>query len=138
MHLVLLKVQAGDMIAAVPGFKLAFPVWLFIHAIFLTRPLAPTPPPRFREYAVVGDYHTIVMDLVPGKELYWFMEDFREQRPSEKLPHDTVRTISFNLLKAVGELHEKGVSHRDIKDANAIVGDDLSVKVRVTLSCSAT
>lgn len=44
------------------------------------------------------------MDFVPGKELYWLAEDFRQQHPSAGLPRNMVKNVSVNLLKTVEKL----------------------------------
>lgn len=65
------------------------------------------------------------MDYVPHKDLSHLMND------RLKLDEDTVKTMARQLLSALKYLHEKGITHRDVKPDNILIQnyDPLYVKL---------
>eukprot|EP00931_Biecheleriopsis_adriatica_P047017 TRINITY_DN27076_c0_g1_i1.p1 TRINITY_DN27076_c0_g1~~TRINITY_DN27076_c0_g1_i1.p1 ORF type:complete len:482 (-),score=86.81 TRINITY_DN27076_c0_g1_i1:105-1487(-) len=64
----------------------------------------------------------VIMEFVDGEDLFDLMQ-------SRRLGDQDLRLIIGQLLHAVGELHESGIIHRDIKLENVVVRKDLSVKL---------
>lgn len=62
------------------------------------------------------------MELVRGKTL-------SELIPQGGLPVDRVLEIGVALADALGAAHEAGITHRDFKPSNIMVGDDGRVKI---------
>ena len=50
-------------------------------------------------------------------DLYYLME-----QAGKPIDEDTVRHMFYNILSAVGHLHNYGIIHRDIKLENLLVG----------------
>jgi len=73
----------------------------------------------------VGEYdgHSfIVMELVPGRPL-------SKSIPAGGLPVDTCLRYGQQIASALMRAHERGVVHRDLKDANVVVTPDGQAKV---------
>jgi Tol biopolymer transport system component len=69
-----------------------------------------------------GDRVFITMELVKGPPL-------ADLIPHHGLPLDKLLTIAVPLANAVSAAHDNGITHRDLKPGNVIVGDDGVVKV---------
>ncbi len=65
----------------------------------------------------------IVMEFLDGISL----KDYVEQ--NGKMPIDTVLVVINDLLTGVGEVHEKGILHRDIAPDNVIITNEGVVKI---------
>ncbi|KAJ5729631.1 uncharacterized protein N7483_004139 [Penicillium malachiteum] len=67
----------------------------------------------------------IIMEYVPGGELSTFL-----QSPG-KIPEEMVQTITRQLLRALHYLHQRRITHRDIKPDNILIAslDPLRVKI---------
>jgi serine/threonine protein kinase/tetratricopeptide (TPR) repeat protein len=63
----------------------------------------------------MGDVHFFTMQLVEGKTL-------DEWIPESGLPLDGFLDIAIPLADALGAAHNKGITHRDLKPGNIIVG----------------
>ena len=68
------------------------------------------------------DIHFITMQLVQGKTL-------TELLPKNGFPLDKFFDIAIPLAEAVAAAHQEGITHRDLKPDNAMVGDDGRVRV---------
>ncbi len=66
--------------------------------------------------------HFITMQLVHGKTL-------TELLPKNGFPLNKFFDIAIPLADAVAAAHQEGITHRDLKPDNAMVGDDGRVKV---------
>ena len=64
----------------------------------------------------------IAMELVEGRSLQMSI-------PSGGLPADTVIRYAIQLADALAHAHEKGIVHRDLKDANVMVTPSGQLKV---------
>jgi non-specific serine/threonine protein kinase len=64
----------------------------------------------------------IAMELVEGKSL-------TELIPSEGLKLEAIFDLAIPMADAVSAAHERGISHRDLKPGNIMVGSDGRVKV---------
>jgi len=64
----------------------------------------------------------IAMELVEGKSL-------TELIPSEGLKLEVIFDLAIPMADAVSAAHERGISHRDLKPGNIMVGGDGRVKV---------
>ncbi|MFN2115938.1 MAG: protein kinase domain-containing protein [Anaerolineae bacterium] len=70
-----------------------------------------------------GDQHYLVMEYVPGSDLKAVIR--------EDAPLSTERAIAIGaaLARAVGEAHDVGMVHRDIKPQNVLISPDGTMKV---------
>jgi len=64
-----------------------------------------------------------VMPFVRGGELY---KIFQEQK---RFPEEVVRFYIAQIIMALGELHSKGIMHRDLKLENIMVDEDGYIKL---------
>ena len=64
----------------------------------------------------------LTMEVVEGDTL-------SERIPPEGLPLDELLKISIPLTDAVGTAHQRGITHRDLKPGNVMIGHDGRVKV---------
>jgi serine/threonine protein kinase len=62
------------------------------------------------------------MELVRGKTLPALI-------PRDGLPLDRVLEVAVPLADALGAAHAAGITHRDVKPSNIMVGDDGRVKI---------
>ncbi|KAF9883871.1 hypothetical protein FE257_002714 [Aspergillus nanangensis] len=67
----------------------------------------------------------IIMEYVPGGELSTYLQT------SGKLPEDMVRPVTRQILHALHYLHQRKITHRDIKPDNILIAslDPLRVKL---------
>ena len=70
----------------------------------------------------MGDVHFFTMQLVEGKTL-------DEWIPESGLPLDEFLSIAIPLADALGAAHDKGITHRDLKPGNIIVGTGRRVRL---------
>jgi len=68
------------------------------------------------------DVHFLTMELVKGKTL-------AELIPKKGFPLDEFFAIAIPMADAVGAAHQEGITHRDLKPDNLMMGDDGHVKV---------
>jgi len=74
------------------------------------------------EYEGYNNY--IILELGKGSILQF------QQKLNKTFSEDTTIYLFYQFMKGVEELHQRGISHRDLKVENAIlVGDNLSVKL---------
>ena len=66
--------------------------------------------------------HFITMQLVRGKTL-------TELLPNNGFPLDKLFEIAIQLAEAVAAAHQVGITHRDLKPDNMMLGEDGSIKV---------
>eukprot|EP00727_Mastigamoeba_balamuthi_P004254 m51a1_g13826 putative myosin light chain (410) ;mRNA; r:448701-450478 len=71
------------------------------------------------------DFAYIVMDYVPGGELYTHIEK------KGKLCEAEAAVIMKQLLSAVAHMHERGIAHRDLKPENVLLTDTNNFRVKV-------
>jgi TolB-like protein/Flp pilus assembly protein TadD len=69
-----------------------------------------------------GSVHFITMELVAGSTL-------RGTIPSAGQPPNRLLDLAIPLADAVGSAHERGITHRDLKPDNVMVGSDGRIKV---------
>lgn len=69
-----------------------------------------------------GDQPFLVMELVEGKDLTWFIE-------GKALPWADACRIARDAAAALAAAHARGVFHRDLKPANLMLADDGRVKL---------
>lgn len=71
------------------------------------------------------DYTYIVMEYAHGINL----EDFLQKKECLK-PSDAAK-LAFNIFKAIEEVHNSDVIHRDLKPGNIILSDDNNFEIRI-------
>ncbi|PJF20021.1 hypothetical protein PSACC_00162 [Paramicrosporidium saccamoebae] len=81
---------------------------------------------RFREATLMKDTICIVMDYVPGQELFQYVA--RKKRLGEQETAKILREV----LVAIKHLHQNNIVHRDLKLENILI-DDRVGRVKVTL-----
>lgn len=69
-----------------------------------------------RNYVAYLVYRYIVEELVTGGDLMSYIE-----RHDSRVVPDEACLIVFQVLKAVGYLHRKGITHRDLKPENVLM-----------------
>lgn len=69
-----------------------------------------------------GGVRFLAMELVDGKTL-------DEALPQGGMPFDRLLQIAIPLTAAVSAAHERGITHRDLKPQNVMIGTDGRVKV---------
>lgn len=74
---------------------------------------------RFREATLIKDKICLVMDYVPGCELFQYVAD------QKKLKEQEASMLLRQLLEAVQYLHQNGIAHRDLKLENILVDTKL-------------
>ncbi len=81
--------------------------------------------PKFRDFKTdsVSNKCYLVMEYVKGVSLDKFIEK------SGALPEEEALGLLKQLVRAVQDLHSKGIAHRDIKPQNIIITEDLSLKL---------
>ena len=62
----------------------------------------------------------IVMDWAPGGDMLALIEN----SPLERFPEERARVVSAEIILALAHLHTLGITFRDLKPANIIVGRD--------------
>jgi len=72
----------------------------------------------------IGQKLFIVMRFVPRNVL-----ELLESSPGNKLPRAQVRSILYQLCKAIEFMHESGVVYRDVKPENMLVDDDGNMRL---------
>lgn len=70
---------------------------------------------RFREATLIQETICLVMDYVPGMELFQYVAD------RKKLTELETKEILYQVLQALHYLHLKGVVHRDLKLENILI-----------------
>lgn len=75
------------------------------------------------EYGEDQDYAFIAMEYVRGDPLHHRLTGGR------RLPLEQIRSVLYQLLKALAFSHRHGVVHRDIKPSNILINEDGQVKV---------
>ncbi|KAJ9134010.1 Serine/threonine-protein kinase RAD53 [Pleurostoma richardsiae] len=68
----------------------------------------------------------IIMEYVPGGDLGRLISE------SGPLPESVVKQMSSQLLDALGYLHEKNITHRDVKPDNILIQSHEPFKVKLT------
>ena len=63
------------------------------------------------------------MPFINGGELY---KIFKEKR---RFPENVVKFYATQIVLAIGELHSKGIMHRDLKLENIMIDDKGYIKV---------
>lgn len=71
----------------------------------------------------VDTVHCILMEYVPGSNLYWEIQDKKQLSPAN------VIRIAWQVCKALEHAHAKEIIHRDIKPQNIIVQKGNLIKV---------
>ena len=69
-----------------------------------------------------GSTHFLTMEIVEGKPLSMLI-------PHGGLPLDRLLKLAIPLTDAVSAAHHRGITHRDLKPQNVMVGDDGRLKV---------
>ncbi len=69
------------------------------------------------DFAVEPNRAYLVMELVDGPTL-------REVIESEQLPADEIRQIGLDVAQTLDYVHSQGVTHRDVKPSNILIGSD--------------
>lgn len=82
---------------------------------------------RFIEHVDWEDKLYIIMEFVPNGDLGTLINQTEDGHMSEP----DVRIMATQLLSALGYLHEKGITHRDVKPDNILISsrDPFSVKL---------
>jgi eukaryotic-like serine/threonine-protein kinase len=70
----------------------------------------------------VGDVLFLTMELVDGKPLSQLI-------PAGGLPLERVLQLAAPLADAISAAHQRGITHRDLKPGNIMIGDDERLKV---------
>ena len=73
--------------------------------------------------ALDSKVNVLFMELVDGKDLLSQMNSFKDK------PLEIKELVATNLLKALMSLHERKISHGDVKPANILIGDDNVIKL---------
>ncbi|KAJ3156611.1 hypothetical protein HDU89_004393 [Geranomyces variabilis] len=95
----------------------------------LRSPLSPTSPTNLRQHAVQQQLsrHRLPLPLVPSRRHSQDLFDCIEQNPC--MPERDIHHIFAQIASAVAHLHANNIVHRDIKDENIVVDQDLDVKL---------
>ncbi|OWB61639.1 hypothetical protein B5S29_g2538 [[Candida] boidinii] len=72
------------------------------------------------------DYYYLVMEFVPGGDLMDFVGAYGS------VGEAAGREIARQILLAIDYVHDKGISHRDLKPDNILISQDDPVTVKVT------
>ncbi|EHK98824.1 putative Serine/threonine-protein kinase RAD53 [Glarea lozoyensis 74030] len=81
---------------------------------------------QYIEHVDWHDYLYIIMEFVPGGDLGSLISQ------SGHLPENTVRDITDQLLGALGYLHGKNITHRDVKPDNILISQRDPYVVKLT------
>ncbi|KXS11269.1 kinase-like protein [Gonapodya prolifera JEL478] len=73
-------------------------------------------------------YFYVVMPCLGSADLFDYVEMYLG-KGSHRIPEGIVRHIFKQVVEGVAYLHAKGIVHRDIKDENVIVSDNLDVTI---------
>lgn len=65
------------------------------------------------------DYIYIVMDYLPGGDLFSYLE-----KRKFKIPEARARVVAHKIATALYYLHTFGIAHRDLKPENILMSDD--------------
>ena len=74
--------------------------------------------------------HTHTQEFCGCGDLAQKVERYKRRR--QYIDEDVVWRYLIQCLKALSNLHEKGIAHRDLKVANTFLAEDGSAKVRIS------
>ncbi|RDL38567.1 Protein kinase-like (PK-like) [Venustampulla echinocandica] len=81
---------------------------------------------QYIEHIDWEDYLYIIMEYIPGGDLGSLIHE------RGRLPESDVRDVGGQLLDALGYLHEKGITHRDVKPDNILISRREPLQVKLT------
>jgi serine/threonine protein kinase len=76
------------------------------------------------DYVENDDGYFIITEYVEGRNLAEYIEEV-----SGPMPESKALNIMFQVLDAVGHMHDRNIIHRDIKSSNFIINQENEVKV---------
>ncbi len=68
------------------------------------------------------DFYYFIMEHIPGRTLADLVEDYA--RRNDAMPLDVAIGIIAQVCAGLGAVHAKGIAHRDVKPANALLASD--------------
>lgn len=81
---------------------------------------------QFVDYVETKNHMYIIMEYVAGGDLQGYMQSHGT------LPEDLARPMSQQVLSALKYLHERNITHRDIKPDNILISSEHSFTVKLT------
>lgn len=76
------------------------------------------------DYVENDDGYFIITEYVKGRNLAEYIEDV-----SGPMPESKALNVMFQVLDAVGHMHDQNIIHRDVKSSNFIINQDNEIKV---------